>query len=362
MDEQPLGPIRRALFIKLRHIGDVLLAAATCQALKDARPEVHISALVPAGTEEMLTGHPSIQEVIPLRRGAGWVEDLRLIRRLRRHRFDLAVNMTEGDRGALLAYLSGAPYRIGVDPRHKGFMGKRRLFTHLIKPVYDGRHRAAMDMDVLTPLGIVGGVPRVELFVPPVDQARVDERLRRMGLLDRRPFVVVHPTSRWLFKCWRDEAVAEVVDHLEGRGVRVALTSGPDPREREKLKAIAALCRRQPWVLGGSLTLKQFGALLRRSVLFFGVDTAPMHMAAALGKPVLALFGPSDFRVWGPLTPLGRIIHRGSDFPCLPCRRDGCNGTKRSLCLEAIATREVVETLDDMLATCAIPLLEAVSS
>lgn len=350
-----LDSIQRVLFIKLRHIGDVLLAAATCRALKEARPEVRISMLVPAGTEDMLKDHPDIEEVIPLRRGGGWLGDLRLIRRLRGCRFDLAVNMTEGDRGAILAFLSGAPYRIGIDPRHKGFMGKRRLFTHLIKPVYDGRHRALMDMDVLGPLGIVREAPRVEFFVPAVDQGFVDDWLRRQGLLDQRPFVVVHPTSRWLFKCWRDEAVAEVVDHLEGRGVRVVLTSGPDPRERDKLAAIAALCRRDPSVLSGSLTLKQLGALLHRCALFFGVDTAPMHMAAALGRPVLALFGPSDSKVWGPLAPMRRIIDRGKDFRCLPCRGDGCNGTKRSLCLEAISTEEVIRTLDEMLAVASVP-------
>ncbi|MCU0572675.1 MAG: putative lipopolysaccharide heptosyltransferase III [Syntrophobacteraceae bacterium] len=357
-----LDSIQRVLFIKLRHIGDVLLAAATCRALREASPEVRISMLVPAGTEDMLTNHPDIEEVIPLRRGGGWRDDLRLIRRLRRNRFDLAVNMTEGDRGAILAFLSGARYRIGIDPRHKGFMGKRRLFTHLVKPVYDGRHRALMDMDVLEPLGIERKDPQVELFVSAEDQDLVDGWLREEGLLDDRPFVIVHPTSRWLFKCWRDEAVAEVVDHLRIRGVRVVLTSGPDPRERDKLAAIAALCRGEPLVLSGSLTLKQLGALLRRSVLFFGVDTAPMHMAAALGRPVLALFGPSDSKVWGPLAPVRRIIDRGKDFPCLPCRGDGCNSTKRSLCLEAISTEEVVQALDEMLVAASVACPEPARS
>ncbi|MCU0586958.1 MAG: putative lipopolysaccharide heptosyltransferase III [Syntrophobacteraceae bacterium] len=342
--------IRRVLLIKLRHIGDVLLAAATCRALKAARPDARISMLVPAGTEAMLTGHPDIEEVIPLKRGGGWMEDLRLIRALRRRRFDVAVNMTEGDRGAILAFLSGARVRIGIDPRHKGLKGKKWLYTHRIKPVYDGRHRALMDMDVLEPLGIRGMSPRVELFVPGEDQDFVDGWLHEQGLGDGRPFVVVHPTSRWLFKCWRDEAVAHVVDHLESRAVRVVLTSGPDAREARKLDSIVSRCRSQPLVLSGRLTLKQLAALLKRSTLFFGVDTAPMHMAAALGKPVLALFGPSDSRVWGPLTPLGRILDRRADFPCLPCRRDGCDGSKRSLCLEAITTEEVVSALDGMLA------------
>jgi heptosyltransferase III len=349
MNRVPLHSIQRALFIKLRHIGDVLLAAGTFRALKSANPAVRISVLVPAGTESMLTLHPCIDEVIPLKRGAGWLEDLRLVRRLRGGGYDLAVNMTEGDRGAILAFLSGARFRFGVDPRHKGFWGKRHLFTHLIKPVYDGRHRALMDLDVLEPLGIRADVAEVELFVSHDDQRIVDGWLTEQGLVEESPFIVVHPTSRWLFKCWRDEAVAQVVDHFESRGVRVVLTSGPDRKEREKLAAVLEKCGTQPLVSSGRFTLKQFAALLRRSRLFFGVDTAPMHMAAALGKPVVALFGPSDSTVWGPLTSLGRIIDRSADFPCLPCRGDGCEGSKRSLCLEAITSDEAISAIEGAL-------------
>jgi heptosyltransferase III len=349
MNRVPLHRIQRALFIKLRHIGDVLLTAGTFRALKSANPSVHISVLVPAGTESMLTLHPCIDEVIPLKRGAGWLEDLRLVRRLRKGAYDLAVNMTEGDRGAILAFLSGAPFRFGVDPRHKGFWGKKHLLTHLIKPVYDGRHRALMDLDVLEPLGIRAGATDVELFVSPEDQVLADGWLAEQGIIEETPFIVIHPTSRWLFKCWRDEAVAQVVDHFETRGMRVVLTSGPDRKEKEKLESILAMCRTHPLVLSGRFTLKQYAALLRRCRLFFGVDTAPMHMAAAVGKPVVALFGPSDSRVWGPLTSVGRIVDRSEDFPCLPCRKDGCEGSKRSLCLEAITSGEAISAIEGML-------------
>jgi heptosyltransferase-3 len=344
-----LQTIRRVLFIKLRHIGDVLLTTATFKALKTARPDVRISVVVPAGTESMLTLHPSIDEVIPMRRNAGLWSDLRLIWGLRRRCFDLAVNMTEGDRGALLVFLSGARLRFGVDPMGRGFAGKRRLYTHLIPPVYDGRHRAVMDMDVLGPLGIDNETAEVELFISEEDQERMDRWLEGHGLGGDRSFVTAHPTSRWQFKCWRNEAVAQVVDRLQSMGVPVVLTCGPDPREVERLEAIVSLCRNRPLVLAGELSLKELGALVRRSALFFGVDTAPMHMAAALGKPVVALFGPSDSAVWGPLTPLRRVIERREEFPCLPCRQDGCGGSKRSRCLEAITVDEAMEAIEQLL-------------
>lgn len=349
MSPNLLEDIHRVLFIKLRHIGDVLLSAATFKALKAVQPRLSISVVVPSGTEAMLTLHPCVDEVIPIRRGGGWREDLRLVRRLREGRFDLAVNMTEGDRGAILAFLSGARFRIGVDPKGKGFLGKKRLFTHLIEPVYEGRHRALMDLDVLRPLGIEVQSAEVELHVSAEDQARVDRWLAERGIPAGHPFVVVHPTSRWWFKCWRDEAVAQVVDHMQTAGVRVVLTTGPDPREEAKIESILGHCRTHPVVSKGELSLKQVAALLRRSRLFFGVDTAPMHMAAALGKPVVALFGPSDSSVWGPLTPLRRVIEHREEFPCLPCREDGCGGSKRSRCLEAITADEVLSAVEELM-------------
>jgi heptosyltransferase-3 len=206
-----------------------------------------------------------------------------------------------------------------------------------------------MDMDMLSPLGIHTDTAEVELFISAEDQEKVDRWLEGHGLGGHRSFVVAHPTSRWQFKCWRDEAVAQVVDRLASNGVPVVLTCGPDRREVERLEGIVSLCRSQPLVLAGELSLKELGGLMRRSALFFGVDTAPMHMAAALGKPVVALFGPSDSAVWGPLTPLRRIIERREDFPCLPCRQDGCGGTKRSSCLEAITVEEAMEAIEQML-------------
>jgi len=114
--------VKRALLIKLRHIGDVLLCAPTFKALKEAYPGVRTTALVLAGTEDMLTLNPDVDEVLTIDRDAGLAGSLRLIYGLRERRFDLAVNMTEGDRGAILAYLSGAKYRIGVHPKGRGFL------------------------------------------------------------------------------------------------------------------------------------------------------------------------------------------------------------------------------------------------
>ena len=346
MNSIALSRINSVLIIKLRHIGDVLLTAPAFRALKSAIPGVRTTALVMAGTEDMLTLNPDVDEVITIEKGRGLAHNLRLIKKLRAGRFDLAINMTEGDRGVILAYLSGARYRIGIDPLGRGFRGKKYLLTHAIRPVNDGRHKAYIDMDVLAPLGIRPGDAVARLYTSPGDDERIAQLLDEKGVAWDVPLAVVHPTSRWLFKCWRDEGVAEVIDYLEGRGIRVVVTSGPDLRERDRLNNIIGLAKTAPVDLSGTLTLKQLASLIKKARLFFGVDSAPMHMAAAVGTPVVALFGPSDHRLWGPLSPKARVIVKAAEFKCLPCYRDGCDGSKKSRCLDAITFEDVVGAIE----------------
>jgi heptosyltransferase-3 len=344
--------VRRALFIKLRHIGDVLLATPTFRALKAAYPEVHLAVLVREGTEEMLTHNPDVDELFVLKKGASLYQEWRMVADLRSRHFDLAVNMTEGDHGVLLAWLSGARHRIGLDPLGRGLLGKRLLLTHGVhRSPSDTRHKALQDLDLLAPLG-VGGLesPHLEFHYLPSHAESVAELLMQEGVAPGTPYVVIHPTSRWQFKCWRDEAVAELVEILEQRGYRVIMTAAPDASELTRVQRILGLCKTKPVLLAGKLGLKQLGALIAKAHLFVGVDSAPMHMAAALGTPVVALFGPSDYRVWGPLSPKARIIVKTDMFPCIPCQQDGCGGSKRSECLEAIQVDEVVQAAEQLLA------------
>ncbi|HEY3346908.1 MAG TPA: putative lipopolysaccharide heptosyltransferase III [Nitrospirota bacterium] len=349
MNEVDISRIQNILVIKLRNIGDVLLATPAIRALKGAMPKARITALVRMGTEDMLTLNPGVAEVITFENGRGIAYELGLVRNLRRRKFDLVINMTEGDRGAVLAFISGAKIRVGIDPNGKGMLGKGHLFTHLVGQQKDRRHRAISDMDVLGPLGITDADPKVEIFTSAGDDAFIENLLAGNGVGTGQPVAVVHPTSRWLFKCWRDDAVASVIDYLEGRGFRVAVTAAPDERELEKARRIISMVTTRPMDFSGKLNLKQLTALFKRSALFFGVDTAPMHMAAAAGTPVVALFGPSDSETWGPFTDKRRVVLSTDEFPCIPCHKDGCNGSKRSACLESITVEEAVAAIEDLL-------------
>jgi heptosyltransferase-3 len=158
----------------------------------------------------------------------------------------------------------------------------------------------------------------------------------------------MHPTSRWMFKTWTPEGYAAVADHINRNlGLPVILTCAPNDRELAMVKEIRIKATKSLVDLGGKLSLRALGALISRASLFFGVDSAPMHMAAALNIPVAAMFGPSGEHMWGPWGKGHRVIKK--DWPCRPCGRDGCEGSKVSRCLTEIGPEEVVGVITGLL-------------
>lgn len=369
----------KILVTKFRNIGDVLLTGPLVSTLKHHWPDARIAVLVKSGTEAVMTGHPHVDEVLVypprlsdesriayLRRELAW------LRILRSRRFDLAINTTEGDRGAILGWLSRAPRRIGLAKAHGDKRWRRWLYTEVMTELPPPRHTVIRNLD-LARFQTMLGYRHVHLTFEERDLHSVRRRLRALGWREEIPLVQVHPTSRWFFKCWNDADTARVIDHLQQvSAVQVVVTAGPEPRERERIERILAQCRSRPLDLGGQLTLKETAALAGLCRMFFGVDTAPMHMAAALGVPVVALFGPSGAFDWGPwpngwegeATPYparGGLQQCGphaviqKDWACVPCGRDGCDGSKRSACLEQTRAEDVIPVIERTLAVTSAP-------
>jgi heptosyltransferase III len=347
--------IRKILVIKLRNIGDVLLSAPLFHNLKLAFPGAKISALVNSGTQEMLTGNPSIDQVIvydrgikkaPLYRRLG--RELAFYRRVRAEHFDLVLNLTEGDRGALVALFSGARLRVGVDAAG-GMAGKGRMFTHLIPRPGEALHSVEKNLQYLAPLGVPAAQKRVSFHYSKADADHVSGLLAAASLVSKGYFHA-HVTSRWMFKALPHAKVAFLLDRLaELSGLPAVLTCAPEQKEMDYLAALRPLLRAPFCDLGGALTLKQLGALSAGASFFVGVDSAPMHMAAALDIPVLGIYGPSSVPEWGPWdnaareNPYANPNGRQQGGPhlvlqaarsCVPCCRDGCNGSKVSDCLD----------------------------
>ena len=337
-DAVPLGECARALVIKLRHHGDVLLASPVLGVLKARAPRMEIDALVYDETAQMLEGHPALAQLHTVGRewrDLGVLHQFRrersLLRTLRGRRYDLMVHLTDHARGAWLSRLLGVRCSVAPAVADRGGWW-RKSFTHLY-PTPANRHRVEVNLDALRRIGVQPALgERKVQFVP---GREAEQKVDALGLPPG--FVHLHPASRWTFKCWPAERNAQLIDRLAAEGHAVVLTAAPD--ETAFVAAILEKATSEPINLAGQLNLKELGALTARARLFIGVDSMPMHLAAAMGTPTVALFGPSRENEWGPWNVEQRVVT--TTHSCRPCGLDGCGSGKVSDCLTLLPVEAV---------------------
>jgi len=337
----------KILVMKFRNIGDVLLTTPLIENLKLNYPQAEIHAAVNKGTEEMLTLNPNISKIHIYNRGYAKKlpllkkikEEVKFIKKIKKEKYDLVINLTKGDRGAIIALFSGAKEKIGF---RENFVSNL-AFTKSM-PLQQGmRHQLDWDLDALRVLGREIKKKKVSIYWDKKD----DEKIDSLNLPNN--FIHFHPVSRWLFKCIDDKIAAKIIDFIEKElNLKVVLTAAPVEKELKKIETILKYTNSNPINLSGKLTLKETAALNKRAKMFVGVDTAIMHIAAANDVPVVAFFGPSGAFHWGPwdnsLMESGYIKRNGFqqmgkhkviqvEWDCAPCGKDGCNGSKISECL-----------------------------
>ena len=342
-DYPDLSQVKNVLVVKLRHLGDVLLTGPVFSALKQALPQAKIDAYVYEEAKPMLEGHPAVNRLIGYDRR--WkklsffkrlMKELALLIEIRKGRYDLVINLTEGDRGAIAAKAARARFRVGCDPKGKW---QKKLYTHTVKNAPSLRHAVEKNLDALRRIGIFPAPEERDLFFSIPSEATASMQAK-VG----EGFVLVHPTSRWRFKCWPSAKVRELIVRLQEQGKRIVLTSGPDPIEKNIVQEIGRGL--DVAVLGGETSLKELGALIALSELLVCVDSVPLHLASALKKPVVALFGPTSDVTWGPWrNPHARVVSQS--FSCRPCYQDGCGGSKYSDCLATLPVEQVLAAVED---------------
>jgi len=305
--EKDLKPdYRKILVIKFRNIGDVLLTTPLAFNIRHHYPSSDIDFAVNQGCEDMLTHNPNIASIISYSRlrikKLNWLsqvrEELRLVRQIRSNQYDLVINLTEGDRGAQLALFSGAKKKLGFRVR-KGILSKLKIFDHLgLDNDQKWQHTIEKDLQFIELLNKKVVDKSVSLYWPKKIDTEIDILLAENKV---RHFVHIHPVSRWKFKCWEDDRLAKVIDYLQQeKEIKVVITCAPDNQELESIDKILSHCQTEPINLSGKLNLKQLACLSSKAILFLGPDTAPMHMAAAVNTQVVALFGASYPKLWGP--------------------------------------------------------------
>ena len=356
-DAIPLDQLRRVLVIKLRHHGDVLLSSPVFSTLKHQIPQVEIDALIYADTAEMLSLHPAVSEIHCLerqgRRRGLWSylrAEWQLLKALRNRRYDLIIHLTDHPRGAWISRLCGVRWAV---TRKIGGRGRwwNKAFTHYFRtPAHAFRHTVELNLDALRRIGVypTESERKLCLVAGEAAETRVSGLLQTLGIEDKS-FIHLHPASRWHFKCWPAEAMAGLINRLTAEGHRVVLTAAPDSSETRMTEAILSQLERPIARLAGCLSLKEMAALSARAQLFVGVDSAPMHIAAAMGTPTVALFGPSGDKEWHPWSVRHRVVV-SDKHPCRPCGLDGCGGSKVSDCLVSLPVDKVHQAIQELLA------------
>lgn len=331
------------LVIKLRYIGDVLLATPTVRAIKAARPDVRITMMVNRETEDVLSGNPDLDEIIVLDKGSLTAQS-RLIAGLRHRRFDTVIDLTDGDRSAFLSWVSGAPVRIGFNDEHRW---RGRYYTQVVEPMPGVRHRIDRDLEALKSLSIHGGSKDLQLWLTPEEENSADQLLGQLGVQRSQSMVILQPGARYWFKAWPPERYAELADRLMSQYGCQVLIGGSD-QDIDLAQQVRQVAKSSPVVMVGRTTIKQFAAIAKKSALFVGSDSGAMHIAAAVGTPVVALFGPSSPAEWGPRGGATEVIYKGLD--CRVCFHPTCQRGEQN-CMKLI-TLDEVETASKRLIAC----------
>ncbi|OHX21199.1 putative lipopolysaccharide heptosyltransferase III [Chromobacterium sphagni] len=355
-DAIDLSQVRRALVIRLMHHGDVLLTSPVFTVLKSHAPHIEIDALVYHETREMLTLHPAVSHVFTIDRNwkklGAWQRlrhELALYSSLKARGYQLVVVLNSSNRTTALVRLLKPRWSVVPDMPGSGrFFRKTFSHRHGLPPA-NTRHIVEMHLDALRRLGVYPAEDETRLAIVAGDEAERTVR-RLLAGNEVRPgrFILVHPGSRWFYKCWPADKMAGLVNALHEQGWQVVLSGAPSAEEAAMIQAVKAGLGRPAVDLSGQLSLKQLAALIAQARLFVGVDSLPMHLAAAVQTPVVALFGPSRDKVWGPW----RVAHRqvSLDLPCRPCNLAGCGGGERSECIERIPVRQVLAAVESLLA------------
>lgn len=330
----------RVLLVRLSALGDVLFSLETLAALRRARPDLRVDFLVGDACAPLLANHPWIDRVLvhPRHRQRALPSALRA---LRRRRYEVAIDLHGVLKSALQMRIARARLRVGFAPP-RAREGAHFFYDRAVSLPRPLPHRAEQGLFLLRSLGL-----RVEPVPVVLPRSPATERTPSWPETERGRMVVLHPgTSRFAaFKRWPPERFAELARRLAERGVPVAVSYGPGERKLAEVVLEAAPAARP--IDGAALGLVAFARHLGEAALVVAADTGPLHLAAAAGARVLALFGPKDPAIYGPRGKGHRVLLH--DVPCRPCRRRTCITPQ---CVLGIAVEEVERSVLELLEVC----------
>ncbi len=336
--------IKNILLIQFGDIGDVVYSFPCVRALKETFPAARVVVAVQKKAEGLINECRWADDVIVVDKKKMplfqlLVHQKKFWMRVRNFQFDLAIDLRTGSRGAILALLSGAGQRIG---RYTpvGNIWRARLFSHLVLP--KGRkdqYIAEYYHETLACYGISTTALNPEINPVQNRKDTLVRLLRRENIPENKPILAVQPFSLWQYKEWAVDNYIGLINKVT-KSFEISVIITGSPAETVRARTIVDRCDADKvFNLAGLTTLDYLPALLQRACLFLGVDSAGVHIAAAVGTPTISLYGPSPAAVWAPEGDGNMVIT--ADMPCVPCRDTGCQGSMRSRCLEELSLDKV---------------------
>lgn len=337
-----LDGARRILLIKPSALGDVVHALPVVATLKRRYPEIPLDWLIEEEAAPLVEGHPAVAEFVVSGRRRwqrqlkhpgtipGVLREIRVFARKVRGRYDAVLDLQGLLKSAVYVLAANAPIRVGLAD---GREGATWVLTHRVPVPPQPVHAVERYLALAAAVDAAEVARDFTISVAPADVTVAEGVLAGLP----RPIVVLHPAARWPTKLWESARWRDLASALRRDGAGVVVTGAAG--DRAMAGAIGEGLNPAPRSLAGRVSLKQLAAVLRSADLMITVDSGPMHIAAAVGTPVLALFGATDPARTGPLGP-GCVLHRR--LPCSPCLQRRCAIADTLRCMRDIDVPEVL--------------------
>ena len=338
---------RRILVIRLDRLGDVVLSTPVLQALRERFPHAFISMMVRPDCRDVVEGHPALNEVICYEKDGvhrSVRDTIRFAHDLRREEFDTALVLHPSNRSHWIPWLARIPMRIGYARKCSWLLPHR--VPH--RKQEGAKHEAVYTLELLIPLGITSVTPKPFVPIQPAAAQRVDVLLADAAIRPSERLIAVHPSASCVSKRWMPERFAQVADRLAAEHhARICLVAGAsDALFADRM----AQAMDQPALnLAGHLSVGELAALLKRCRLLISNDSGPVHVAAAVGTPVVDIFGRNQRGLspqrWGPLGEGHVVLHK--EVGCVTCLAHNCD--IEFLCLTSLSVEEVYQAAVSLL-------------
>jgi predicted lipopolysaccharide heptosyltransferase III len=332
--------VRRILLIRLRSIGDTVLATPCLFALRRFLPDAQIDILVEDWVAPVLDGHPHVDNVVVLEKG-GVVSRVRVARQIRSTGYDVVYNLHGGTTATFLTRATGARHRVGLKSYQYAHLHNHQAPSPLMAWGQQKTHSVEQQLALLGWTGVpVTDRPRTHLAVTRKASEAVNEQLDQAGVADRN-IALIHPATAFVTKQWATEKFARVAESLAERGFATVAVGAP--QDREILKSL--LEQAKVPIISLNLSLPEVSALAERSRIFVGNDSGIAHIAAAVGTPSVVIFGSSNVAHWRPWNKAAAEVVL-EEMPCQPCHGYFCEKFPQPECILRVPVERVVASID----------------